>query len=87
LGKSFLEKMEIGESFFGKKHGKLAHGRNLAPKISMENNNEQPSKNTCAHPDFGNQTGNTPVWGNPPRERIIRASGSPRVTAVMHLAI
>jgi len=25
--------MEIGESFFGKKHGKLAHGQNLAPKI------------------------------------------------------
>jgi hypothetical protein len=26
--------MEIGESFFGKKkHGKLSHGRNLAPKI------------------------------------------------------
>jgi hypothetical protein len=33
LGESFLEKMEIGESFFGKKHGKLAHGKNLAPKI------------------------------------------------------
>jgi hypothetical protein len=25
--------MEIGESFFGKNHGKLAHLRNLAPKI------------------------------------------------------
>jgi hypothetical protein len=33
LGESFLEKMEIGESFFGKNHGKLAHWRNLAPKI------------------------------------------------------
>jgi hypothetical protein len=33
LGESFLEKMEIGESFFGKNHGKLAHLRNLAPKI------------------------------------------------------
>jgi hypothetical protein len=33
LGKTFYEKMEIGESSFGKKHGKLAHLRNLAPKI------------------------------------------------------
>jgi hypothetical protein len=33
LGKLFLEKMAIGESFFGKRHGKLAHLRNLAPKI------------------------------------------------------
>jgi hypothetical protein len=33
LGESLLEKMEIGESFLGKKHGKLAHFRNLAPKI------------------------------------------------------
>jgi hypothetical protein len=33
LGESFLEKMEIGESFFGKNHGKLAHLQNLAPKI------------------------------------------------------
>jgi hypothetical protein len=33
LGESFLEKMEINESFFGEKHGKLAHLRNLAPKI------------------------------------------------------
>jgi hypothetical protein len=33
LGESFLEKMEIGESFFGKNHGKLSHLRNLAPKI------------------------------------------------------
>jgi hypothetical protein len=33
LGERFLEKMEIGESFFGKKDGKLAHLRNLAPKI------------------------------------------------------
>jgi len=28
-----LEKMEIGKYFFGKKHGKLAHLKNLAPKI------------------------------------------------------
>jgi hypothetical protein len=33
LGESFLEKMEIGESFFGRNHEKLAHLRNLAPKI------------------------------------------------------
>jgi hypothetical protein len=33
LGESFLEKMEIGKSFFGKKHGKIAHGRYIAPKI------------------------------------------------------
>jgi hypothetical protein len=33
LGKSFLEKWEIGESFFGKNHGKLAHLQDLAPKI------------------------------------------------------
>ena len=32
LDKSFLEKMEISESFFGKNHEKLAHLRNLAPK-------------------------------------------------------
>jgi hypothetical protein len=32
LGKSFLEKMEIGESFFGK----LTHEKNLAPKIFPE---------------------------------------------------
>ena len=25
--------MEIGESFFEKKHGKLSHERNLGPKI------------------------------------------------------
>jgi hypothetical protein len=25
--------MKIDEYFFGKKHGKLAHGRNLSPKI------------------------------------------------------
>jgi hypothetical protein len=37
LGESFLEKMEIDESFFGKKHGKLAHLRNLAPKIIYDN--------------------------------------------------
>jgi hypothetical protein len=30
--------MEIGESFFWKNHGKLAHLRNLAPKIIYENN-------------------------------------------------
>jgi hypothetical protein len=33
LGESFLEKMEIGESCFGENHGKLAHLRNLSPKI------------------------------------------------------
>jgi hypothetical protein len=32
VGELFLEKMEIGESFFGKKHGKLTSGRNLASK-------------------------------------------------------
>jgi hypothetical protein len=36
LGKSFLEKMEISECFFGKKHRKLAYLRNLAPKIIYE---------------------------------------------------
>jgi hypothetical protein len=36
LGESFLEKMEIDESFFGKNHEKLAHLRNLAPKIIYE---------------------------------------------------
>ena len=25
--------MEIGELFFGEKHGKIAHGLNFAPKI------------------------------------------------------
>ena len=29
----FYKKMEIGESFFGRTHGKLAHLRILAPKI------------------------------------------------------
>jgi hypothetical protein len=33
FGRIVLEKMEIGESFFGKKRGKLAHLQNLAPKI------------------------------------------------------
>jgi hypothetical protein len=33
LGKSFLEKMEIGKSCFGKNHGKLAQLINLALKI------------------------------------------------------
>jgi len=33
LDKLFLEKIEIGETFFGKNHGKLAHSQNLAPKI------------------------------------------------------
>jgi hypothetical protein len=33
LGKSFLEKMEISEPFFGKNHEKLAHFQNLSPKI------------------------------------------------------
>jgi hypothetical protein len=32
LGESFLEKMEIGESLFGKKHGKLSIWKILAPK-------------------------------------------------------
>jgi hypothetical protein len=36
FGQSFLEKMEIGESFLGENHGKLAHWRNLAPKIIYE---------------------------------------------------
>jgi len=33
FGGIILEKMEIGESSFGKNHGKLAHLKNLAPKI------------------------------------------------------
>jgi hypothetical protein len=33
LDDSFFEKMEIGEFFWGEKHGKLAHGQNLAHKI------------------------------------------------------
>jgi hypothetical protein len=33
LGESILEKMEIGEYCFGENHGKLAHLKNLAPKI------------------------------------------------------
>jgi hypothetical protein len=28
-----LQKRKIGESFFGKNHWKIAHGRNFAPKI------------------------------------------------------
>jgi hypothetical protein len=35
LGKSFLGKIEISESILGKNHGKLAQGRNLAPKIFL----------------------------------------------------
>jgi hypothetical protein len=27
--------MKIGEFFWGKKHGKLAHGKNLAPKTFL----------------------------------------------------
>jgi len=38
LGESFLEKMEIGESFLEKKHGKLAHERNLTPKFFLSPN-------------------------------------------------
>jgi hypothetical protein len=33
LGESFLEKMEISESFLGKTMEKLAHWKNLVPKI------------------------------------------------------
>jgi hypothetical protein len=33
LGKKFLEKTDIGELVFGKNLGKLAHLRNLSPKI------------------------------------------------------
>ena len=33
MGELGLEKMQNGEYFFGKKHVKLAHGRNFAPKI------------------------------------------------------
>jgi hypothetical protein len=33
LGESLLEKMEIGESFSGKKKGKLALGKYITPKI------------------------------------------------------
>ena len=33
LGELVLEKMEISEYVFGKNHGKLAHLRNLSPKI------------------------------------------------------
>ena len=28
--------MQIGESFFGEKHGKIAHGINFAPKIILD---------------------------------------------------
>ena len=34
-GKIIFRKMETSESFFWKKHGKLAHLRILAPKISL----------------------------------------------------
>ena len=30
-----LKKMQNGESFFGEKHGKIAHGINFAPKIIL----------------------------------------------------
>ena len=33
MGELIFKKMEIGESFFWKKHAKLAHLRILAPKI------------------------------------------------------
>ena len=33
LGETGLQKMQNGESFFGEKHGKIAHGINFAPKI------------------------------------------------------
>jgi hypothetical protein len=33
LGKRELQKRKIGESFFGKKHPKIAHAKNFAPKI------------------------------------------------------
>jgi len=33
MGELGLEKMQNHEYFFGKKHVKLAHGRNFAPKI------------------------------------------------------
>jgi hypothetical protein len=36
LGETFLEKMGIGELFWGKKNGKLNHLRNLSPKIIYE---------------------------------------------------
>jgi hypothetical protein len=42
LGKSFLKNMEIGKYFFGKKHGKLTHGQNLAPKIFPGNDSTYP---------------------------------------------
>jgi hypothetical protein len=38
LGETVLQKMEISESFFGKNHGKLAHGKNFASKIFLANN-------------------------------------------------
>ena len=33
LGETGLQKMQISESSFGEKHGKIAHGINFAPKI------------------------------------------------------
>ena len=33
MGELGLEKMQNHEYFFGKKHVKIAHGRNFAPKI------------------------------------------------------
>jgi hypothetical protein len=36
--------MEISESFFGKNHGKLAHLRNLAPKIIYVHGRMQESR-------------------------------------------
>ena len=33
LGETGIHKMQNGESFFGEKHGKIAHGLNFTPKI------------------------------------------------------
>jgi hypothetical protein len=35
FGLIILEKMEIRILFFGKSHGKLTHGKHLAPKIFL----------------------------------------------------
>lgn len=35
MGETILQRMEIDESFFGKKHGKLAHGQKISPKIFL----------------------------------------------------
>ena len=62
MGELLLEKMKISESFFGKNHGKLAHLKNLAPKIIYAPNVTMGKMSCLLNPLACQVSGNFQVW-------------------------